>query len=130
MEPELILGDEIEQTTAPSLTYLVDGNRILGQVDGLNAMVQAVQKVLNTELWSYVIYGDDYGVELDRLIGKEFDFVKSDLERTITSCLEVDDRFISLENFEIIEKGNDSLLVSFNVISTEGDFFITQEVSS
>lgn len=130
MEPELILGDEIEQTAAPSLTYRVDGNRILGQVDGLNAMVQAVQKVLNTELWSYVIYGDDYGVELDRLIGKEFDFVKSDLERTITSCLEVDDRFISLENFEIVEKGNDSLLVSFNVISTEGDFFITQEVAS
>ena len=124
----MILGNELEQTTMPTLTYRVDGNRILGKVDGLNAMVQAVEKLLNTELWEYIIYGDDYGVELGRLIGQEFDFVLSDLERTITSALEVDDRFVSLENFEVLEKGKDSLLVSFNVITTEGDFYISQEV--
>ena len=124
----MILGNELEQTTMPTLTYRVDGKRILGKVDGLNAMVQAVEKLLNTELWEYIIYGDDYGVELGRLIGQEFDFVLSDLERTITSALEVDDRFVSLENFEVLEKGKDSLLVSFNVITTEGDFYISQEV--
>lgn len=128
MADELNLLDEIEETTPPSLTYRRDGNRITGMIDGLPAMIQAVDKLLTTELWEYVIYGDDYGVELNRLIGKPFDFVESDLERTITSALEVDGRFLEIQDFTINKTSKDSLLASFTVVTTEGDFSIEREV--
>lgn len=130
MDPELLINmnDELEPTTLPSLTYRVEGGRITNMIDGSTAMVQAVNKLLNTELWDYEIYGDDYGVEFNRLIGESYDFVSSDLERTIVSALEVDDRFVSVENFEIKKTGIDRLYATFDVVTTEGTFYLTREV--
>lgn len=131
MEPEmpvLDLSTEFEETVLPSNTYRVEDGRILGMVDGLGAIVQAVDKLLNTELWENLIYGDDYGVELERFLGQELAFIESDLERTITSALEVDDRFLSIEEFVITRIGKDFLLCTFNVVSVEGEFKIERRI--
>lgn len=119
----------IRQIILPSLTYRVVNGRILGYVDGIEAMMQAVDKILNTERFEFVIYSANYGVELDRLIGKDYDFVKSDLERTISQALLVDTRIQRVTDFEVTQTGKDSLLCTFNVHTISGLFNVERSVT-
>ena len=82
--------------------------------------MQAVMKILNTERYAYVIYSSEYGVELERLIGADFDFVMSDLKRTITEAILADDRMISITDFSAEKSGLNSLQTSFVVNSIFG----------
>ena len=54
-------ADELEATQ----TYLmnIESNRIRGYTDDLDAVRQAVYKILNTERYENVIYSWDYGIE-------------------------------------------------------------------
>ncbi|MBP3037993.1 DUF2634 domain-containing protein [Bacillaceae bacterium Marseille-Q3522] len=126
---ELNLQDEIQNTILPTRTYKVENGRILGWTSGLEAMQQMVQKLLSTERFENVIYSEDYGVELNRLIGESYDFVKSDLERTITAALLVDDRIEGLEDFIIKKVSGESLLCTFTVRTIDGSIGVEKEVS-
>lgn len=121
---------DMEIVQEPSYTYKLDieSGRIRGMVDDLDAVIQAVQKILWTERYSCVIYNSEYGVELERLIGQEYDYIKSDLERTITEALLTDNRILGIENFEIEKTGLNSLHASFTVNSTEGSVPVETEV--
>lgn len=123
MTPEQLNNlTELEIVTQPSLTYKLDFNnkRISGKVDDTEAILQAVYKALNTERCAYVIYTSQYGVELERLVGKDYEFVISDLERTITEALIIDDRITGISDFTVQKTGIDSLLASFTVNSVFG----------
>ncbi len=126
---QLNLQDEIQLTVLPTRTYQVKNGRILGWTTGMEAMKQTVEKLLLTERFQNLIYSEHYGVELNRLIGKSYDFVKSDLTRTITSALLVDDRIESLEDFSIQIIDNASLICRFSVRTIEGNLSIEKEVS-
>lgn len=119
----------IEEVVLPSYTYQVKNGRIHGYIDGLEAMRQAVEKILLTERFEWVIYSSNYGVELERLIGKPYDFVKADLERTISQALLVDTRIKSVQNFFIEQKTKDSLLCVFEVHTISGLFKVEKEVT-
>lgn len=123
-----LANEEIEETTIPSKTYRVHNGRIIGMVDGLEAVRQAVEKILRTQLFEWSIYSDLYGVETDRFIGQDFDYVKSDLERTIEEGLLYDDRVEMLENFEFVRQEKDELHVYFDVITVDGSFPVEGEV--
>ena len=97
-------------------------------IDGHDAIIQAVRKILYTERYAYVIYSSQYGVELDRLIGQEYDFIISDIKRTLTEALLMDNRIISLENFEMEKTGLDTMEVNFLVNSIEGEINFSTEV--
>jgi phage baseplate assembly protein W len=97
-------------------------------IDGHDAIIQAVRKILYTERYAYVIYSSQYGVELDRLVGQEYDFIVSDIKRTLTEALLVDNRIISLENFEMEKTGLDTMEVNFLVNSIEGEINFSTEV--
>jgi phage baseplate assembly protein W len=97
-------------------------------IDGQDAIIQAVRKILYTERYAYVIYSSQYGVELDRLVGQEYDFIVSDIKRTLTEALLVDNRIISLENFEMEKTGLDTMEVNFLVNSIEGEINFSTEV--
>ena len=97
-------------------------------IDGPDAIIQAVRKILYTERYAYVIYSSQYGVELDRLIGQEYDFIVSDIKRTLTEALLMDNRIISLENFEMEKTGLDTMKVNFLVNSIEGEINFSTEV--
>lgn len=97
-------------------------------IDGHEAIIQAVRKILSTERYAYVIYSSQYGVELDRLIGQEYDFIVSDIKRTLTEALLMDNRIIGLENFEMEKTGLDTMEVSFLVNSIEGEVDFSTEV--
>ena len=74
----------LEEQIQPSRTYHLDldRKRVASMIDGHDAIIQAVKKILYTERYAYVIYSSQYGVELDRLIGHEYDFIVSDIKRT------------------------------------------------
>jgi hypothetical protein len=85
-------------------------------------------KILYTERYAYVIYSSQYGVELDRLIGQEYDFIVSDLERTITEALLADDRILSITDFTTEQTAIDRMTASFRVNSVIGATNISTEV--
>lgn len=120
----------LETTIQPSLTYGLDyeRKRFIGFIDNEAAIMQMVMKLLYTERYAYVIYSSDYGVELDRLIGKDYDFIISDIERTIAEALLMDDRIISITDFKFNKTGIDQMEVSFLVNSILGQLNIDTEV--
>ena len=120
----------LEEQIQPSRTYYLDldRKRVTSMIDGRDAIVQAIKKILYTERYAYVIYSSQYGVELDRLIGKDYDFIVSDIKRTLAEALLVDNRIISLENFEIKKTGLDTMEVNFVVNSIEGEINFSTEV--
>lgn len=120
----------LEVVNQPSLTYRLDfeRKRISGFTDNEEAIMQLVMKILYTERYAYVIYSSQYGVELDRLIGQEYDFIISDLERTITEALLADDRILSITDFTTEQTAIDRMAVSFRVNSVVGATNISTEV--
>lgn len=120
----------LEVISQPSLTYKLDfeRKRITGKIDDEEAIMQLVMKILYTERYAYVIYSSQYGVELDRLIGKDYDFIVSDLERTITEALLADDRILSITNFVAEQTAIDRMSVTFTVNSVVGSVNINTEV--
>lgn len=120
----------LEIVNQPSLTYRLDfeRKRLSGKIDNMDSIIQLVMKILYTERYAYVIYSSQYGVELDRLIGEEYDFIVSDLERTITEALLADDRIISITDFKTEKTEIDTMMVSFMVNSSEGSTNFSTEV--
>lgn len=120
----------LEIVNQPSLTYRLDfeRKRLSGKINNEDAIRQLVMKILYTERYAYVIYSSQYGVELDRLIGEEYDFIVSDLERTITEALLADDRIISITDFKTEKTEIDTMMVSFMVNSSEGSTNFSTEV--
>lgn len=116
-----------EIITYPTYTYYWDrkSNRIVGDVDGIEAIQQAIYKALNTECFDYVIYSHNYGITLKDLFGKDKYIACAVLERRIRDTLSVDDRITDITDFDFTVYRH-SVLVKFKVTTTLGN--ILQEV--
>lgn len=125
IDVELVPESEIET----SRTYKLSETKIQGFIDGLEAVKQAIYKVLSTERYEYPIYSFSYGIELENLIGKDRDYVKIELKRRIQECLTQDERITNVENFQFTENG-DILNCTFDVVSIYGELTISQEVTA
>lgn len=133
MIPELNddLTSDFESEELPSKTYYIDMDkkRIVGTIDGIQALVQQIYLILNTERYDQVIYSWGYGVEFMDLIGRELEFVVPEIERRVTEALIQDNRITGTENFEYDTTIKGRLLVTFTVTSIYGEAQITQEVN-
>lgn len=129
MLPELNAINLIEETM-PSRTYNINRNtnRISGYIDNKDAMVQAIYLILQTERYESMIYNWYYGVEFDSLIGKNRDYVTSELRRVIREALLEDDRISEVDNFHLTFN-DDSVLIDFLVTTNVGDITINWEVN-
>lgn len=124
IDVELSFDESIET----SRTYKMVGDRIQGYTDGLDALKQAIYKVLNTERYEYPIYSFNYGVELESLLGKDPIYVQIELKRRIRECLFRDDRITEVDNF-MFEVNGDEIKCTFDVHSTFGNFTASREVT-
>ena len=125
-----LLQKDFEYIIEPSKTYRLnlDNNTISGgYIDGLDALKQAIYKILNTERYDYLIYSWNYGVEIKNLIGQHMSFVVPELERVIKELIQ-DDRIEDVTNFDFSINGN-IVTTKFTVISTEGAVDIEKAVS-
>jgi hypothetical protein len=112
-----------EATDQPSRTWKLDfeRGRVTGITDGLEAVRQAVSKIIQTERFRYFIYSFDYGIELKFLIGQSPAIVRSELRRRIVEALQQDDRIQDVTDFDITING-DTATVRFTVVSSFGSF--------
>lgn len=115
----------LELESYPSTTYFLDTQsmQLRNQVDGLQAVAQAVEIALRVERFQWQIYSVNFGVEFDGLIGQDFGFVAAMLERRIKEALRVDDRIRQVGNFQFLPSDDGSVMtVTFDVTSVFGSF--------
>lgn len=111
-------------------TYKVDSynKRIIGTTDGQPAIEQAILKNFDTERFAYVIYSKNYGIELEKYISKDYDFIRSDLQRAIEECLLVDARIYSINNLQFTQEGLDYMSITMDIETEQGVLTTTLEV--
>lgn len=118
--------NEIKITYLPTNTFKIDfnKNRIKNFFDGIEALKQAIFKILMTQRYKYSIYNWDYGIEIEDLIGMPKAYVKCELERRIKEAILQDDRIEDVFNFKFNDIKNEkpSLEVEFYVKSILGEF--------
>ena len=129
MLPELNSVNQLDDTM-PSYTYNINRNtnRISGYIDNRDALIQAIYLILQTERYESMIYNWYYGVEIDGLIGKNRNYVTSELKRVIREALLEDDRITEVTGFTITYN-KDTALIEFTAETAIGDITINWEVN-
>lgn len=112
---------DFEIKEQPSQTYKIVGNRITGYVDEIDALKQAIYKILHTIRYEFFIYSWNYGAELTYLVGKQTDYCLPEIKTNITEALLQDDRILSITDFEFTVNQT-SVICTFVVNSIYGDF--------
>lgn len=113
MEDAYLDDEENDEEDGPSPTYTfkVVNGRIRSMTDELDAMQQAVDKILKTERFVYQIYDEQYGNDLPELIGESINYAVSEAERMTVEALVADDRINSVEITRCEQSGSDSIIV-------------------
>lgn len=111
---------EIEEETSHTYKLDLDNSTIAGYVDEIEAMKQAIYKILFTERYEYLIYSWNYGIELNDLFGQPIPFVLPELKRRITEALVQDSRILGVDNFSF-ETNKGKVHATFTVHTIFGD---------
>ena len=113
---------DVEFIEQPSYTYTMntEGDNVLGNCTGIEAVKQSMYKILNTERYQTPIYSRNYGVELNDLIGMPRSYCVPDIERRITEALLQDDRIKAVYDFYFTFPERNIINVTFRVDTTEG----------
>lgn len=125
-----LINTPVEDVEQPSRTYRLDfnKNRIVGMIDGLDAIKQAVYKIMQTERFKYLIYSFAYGHELKTLIGSNPAFVKSEVTRMLQEAFIQDNRITGIEDVQVTHE-NENMTVDFTVVTQYRAFQVSQEVN-
>ena len=125
------LEQDFELENQPTKTYQMNAEkvRVRGYIDGLEAMKQAIYKIILTERYQYVMYSWNYGIELLDLFGEPVSYICPELERRISEALLWDDRIQSVTDFEFDLSQKGVIHVSFTVHTIFGDVQAEREVN-
>lgn len=123
--------DNSSEVEMPSKTYKLDlkGKRIIGCVDSLEAIAQAVHKLFLTERYAWEIYTQAYGVEFESLLGQPTDFVLAIFESRIKDAILADDRIRGVKDFKVTKTDINTIVASCNVITSQGTFEVREELN-
>lgn len=124
---DLIIQSDLGSETSRTYKFNPETGVIAGMTDGLDAVKQAVYKILRTERFQYLIYSANYGSEILSLIGQDRQLYQSELRRRIEEALLQDDRVSAVEDLRI-EFMEDSSVAWFTVVTPYGNFQASQEV--
>lgn len=107
-----------------------ENERVIGNVEGLEAMKQAIFKILNTERYQYLVYSWNYGSEFQDLFGMPVTYVCPELERRITEALTWDKRIKEVSDFSFdTTSQRGTVIVSFTVHTIYGDVVTEKAVN-
>ncbi len=130
--PEVLLEEQNTETfeILPTKTYMVDPvtKRIIGTVEGRDAVIQFIRKVLNTDKYAFEIYDWYYGNELLKLVGHTYDYVVTRIPNIFREALLVDDRIVDVRDFTFNKSSIDSVLVVCYIDTVYGELKYEQEV--
>lgn len=128
----ILRNDNIKITQQPTKTYQMDfeNERVIGNVEGLEAMKQAIFKILNTERYQYLVYSWNYGSEFQDLFGMPVTYVCPELERRITEALMWDKRIKEVTDFSFdTTSQRGTVIASFTAHTIYGDVTTEKAVS-
>ncbi|SER87205.1 DUF2634 domain-containing protein [Psychrobacillus sp. OK032] len=113
---------ETEMEIQPSLTYQLTASGLGGIVDGKEAIRQFIVKAIRTARSRFLIYDDQYGSEIEDLIGADVtrELLDEEIPRVIREALIYDDRIADVTNFNVSHSG-DTVLIKFDVSLTNGE---------
>lgn len=122
MIPTNELTPDVELISQPSYTYSMnrDKENVIGTCTGIEAVRQAMYKILNTERYQTPIYSWNYGSEFSDLVGKPVNYCVPEIERRIKEALLQDDRIQSVYDFKFTFPKKNIIYVTFRVDTTEG----------
>jgi hypothetical protein len=125
------LQQDFEIQEQPTHTYKMnlDTNLVRGYVDDIEAVKQAIYKILLTERYQYIIYSWNYGIETVDLFGQPISYVCPELERRIKEALLQDTRIESVDDFEFSTLKRGVVSVSFTAHTIFGDIKAEKEVN-
>ncbi len=124
--------------SSTSLTYEIikENDSIKGYIDEINAIKQAIYKILMTEKGKFDIYDDDFGIKLDDIIGQDVHYAQSVLPMRIKEALLTDSRISDVYDFSFSYFNNNSIvsdkgsiIVKFFVASVFGELSQELEVN-
>ncbi len=118
---------ETEQQTTRTYGMDMERKRIIGMVDGEDALRQAIWKMLSTERFKHLIYSDNYGSEImDRAMDTELteEFLECDIPELVKDALLIDDRILEVNNITWNWVSIDSVAIACDVVTIYGDMEI------
>jgi hypothetical protein len=131
LQPTENQSEVTASTPEPSRTYRLDfENGVIGDfINDDEALRQAIVKAIRTARFRYLIYDDQYGSELEDLIGADVTdaFLNEEIPRVIREALIYDDRIADVRDF-VVRREGDGVFVEFTVVKTDGDT-LTEEVT-
>lgn len=110
----------------PTRTYKVAGGRIVGHVDGIDALRQHIDKVLTTHRHDDLVYKGYFGIDVYDLIGQPKSFIQGKIKKRVAEAILIDERFKDITDFEVREIGEDFISIYFNVVTAD-DIIISIE---
>lgn len=123
---------DFAEAPQPGKTYKLQISKgiIIGKTQSdIEALKQAIYKILHTERFENIIYSWNYGIELQDLFGMPLAYVQSELKRRIPEALTQDDRINSVDSFSFEQPSKSILAVTFLVHSIYGDLQEKAEVN-
>lgn len=128
--PAFSVDSTEEYETLPSKTFRLDrsNGRIIGTVDGAEAVMQFIKKVLDTSKYAYEIYDWYYGHQLKLLVGQPYEYVVARIPAIMEEALCSDDRILAVRDFTFNKISIDSCSVSFYADTIYGSQKVETEV--
>ncbi|GKV54232.1 hypothetical protein NCCP2222_01790 [Sporosarcina sp. NCCP-2222] len=131
--PDLMADEEVE-TLQDVYAYKFDYDQERLVVTGTGKAVKGgpidayrfwAVKCCLTERYKYVSYTDDFGVEFERIMAADYPrpIAESEIKRTITEALMVDERTVSVGGFSFEWEG-DSCWIHFDLESVYGTDYV------
>lgn len=126
------IGTVEEEQEKPSLTYGLDltAGRIVGKVDGLAAVEQAILKALITPRFHCLVYDNQYGSEvIDAIIANDAtpEYIVAAAEGFVRDCLKPDTRILEIRDFSLEFEG-DGVHIRFRVETIFGEIEIEKVI--
>lgn len=121
-----------EESEKPTKTYRLDhdSGRIIGTVDGIEAVNQAIRKAIITARYKCLIYDSDYGGELKDIIYDEVstpELIETALPELIKDALSQDTRILDVYDFDF-RFTNDEAFISFKADTIFGETEINEVI--
>lgn len=100
----------------------LETQQIRGMVEGKECLKRWIQRAVMIERNAYPQYTSDFGVELEHLKGKSYDFAILNIEKTIREALLIHEDIENVYDFTYgrVPGQKDAVFVSFKVNSIYG----------
>ncbi len=116
-----------EAAELPTRTYRLDldEGRILGMVDGQEAVRQAIRKAIITPRWKCLIYDNQYGSEVEAAVVQSHgsasrDYIMAVVPGFVRDALRPDKRITKVSNFQFEFTEGDEVFISFDADTIYG----------